>query len=132
MIGHINAVRALLASTGYEVYYVDVPEVPTLPYVLLWSSSGRMTAEALCGARDALDEQLGVTTVAGTPDGVLIAQQAVRARLDGSQPMVSSRRAWLDLVDSQQVQVDRQTTIPDTNRHPAYGVDLYRYRSVPA
>lgn len=132
MRGHIDAVTALLAPTGYTVYYVDVPEVPTLPYVLLWSSSGRMVSEAICDARTVLDEQLGVTTVAGTPEGVLTASAVVRARLDDAQPAITGRRAWLALVDSQPVQVDRQTTIPSTNRHPAYGVDLYRYRSVPA
>lgn len=132
MLAHITAIKALLAPLGYAVYYVDVPEAPTLPYVLLWGTGGVAGPERpLSGPAD-LTDRLGVTCVAGTPDGVLIVTGRVRGALDGARPTVVGRSVWLNLWDARAVQVDREVTIPNTNRHPAYGVDLYALTSVPA
>ena len=132
MIDHVSAVEKILTGAGHTVYFVDVPEKPTYPYALLWSTSGTLVSESLCGSDDDLDEPLGVTAAAGTPEGVLIFQGLVRELLDGSSPVVAGRSTNLDLTLSQRVEVDRDVTIVDTNRHPAFGVDLYRYRSTAA
>lgn len=131
MLAHITAIKALLAPVG-AVYYVDVPDAPALPYVLLWGSSGVPSDDVPISGADDLTDLLGVTAVAGTPDGVLIVRSRVRTLLDGAHPIVAGRLVTLRLFDSRPTQVDREVTIPNTNRHPAYGVDLYRLTSVPA
>lgn len=131
MRAHIAAIEALLAPLGYETYYVDVPDVPTLPYVLLWGSSGTPTTERPVGfpelEDDDLTDLLGVTCVAGTAYGVLTLRAAVRAVLNDSRPTVQGRFVELHLFDSRDTQVDR-----DVNPHVPYGVDVYRLTSVPA
>lgn len=131
MRAHIAAIEALLAPLGYETYYVDVPDVPTLPYLLLWGSSGTPTTERPVGfpelEDDDLTDLLGVTCVAGTAYGVLTLRAAVRAVLNDSRPTVQGRFVELHLFDSRDTQVDR-----DVNPHVPYGVDVYRLTSVPA
>lgn len=131
MRAHVEAVRALLAPLGCETYYVDVPDRPTLPYVLLWGSNGTPTDERPIGfpapADDDLADLLGVTCVAGTAYGVLTLRGDVRAVLDDSRPPVAGRSVELHLFDSQRTQVDR-----DVTPHVPYGVDVYRLTSVPA
>ena len=131
MKAHIDAVRAALATVGYKVYYVAAPASPVLPYFIVWSSAGRPALEVdVTGTTDGIDTPVGVTAVAGSPDGVLMMQGLARAAL--SKPLeVPGRIVWLSLFDSQNVQVDRDVTLPGTNAHPAYGVDLYRLQSVP-
>ena len=43
---------------------------------------------------------------------------------------VTGRTVTLEHVEARAVQIDRDVTIPDTNRHPAYGVDLFRLVSI--
>jgi len=130
---HIDAIVTVLAPLGHEVHFVDVPDVPAYPYILLWSSAGVPGREVpLCDQHTDLDTQLGVTMVAATPLGVLRLAGLVRPILDGAPLTVPDRSARLDLVDSRDVQVDRDVTLPQPDRHPAYGVDLYRLRSTPA
>lgn len=133
MRAHIDAIMAMLAPLGHAVYFVDVPDLPAMPYILVWSSAGTPGREVpLCDERTDLDTQIGVTSVAATPLGALTLSASVRALLDGSEPVTPGRSARLDLADSRPVDVDRQVTIPGSDRHPAYGVDLYRLRSTPA
>lgn len=133
MIGHINSIRDRLESDDITVYFGDVPEKPSFPYVLLWSGAGRMRSESLCGTRDVLRDTLGVTMVAATPEGVLMFAPDVRALLDGWAPTVPGRHCdELRVYDSQPVVVDRNIALTGTNRHPSYVVDLYRISSTPA
>jgi len=126
-----DAIVALAATSGYPAFFVDVPTAPTLPYVLVWSSGGNLALERpVSDSHTDTDDLIGVTTVAGTPAGVLIAQAAVRGVLDLKSPVVAGRTTVLELVSSQPVQMDRDVTIPGTNRNPAYAVDMYRYRAV--
>jgi hypothetical protein len=128
----IDAIKALLAPLGYPVYYVDAPDRPTMPYVLLWGSSGVPSSEqAIVGPGD-LTDLLGITTVAATPEAVLIVRSRVRTVLDDSRPTSAGSLVWLNLADSRPTAVDRDVTDPTTNRHPAYGVDMYRLIAVPA
>lgn len=133
MKAHIDAIRALLEPYGKPVYFVDVPEAPTYPYVLLWTSAGRMVSDEVCGKLDDLNDILGVTIVGATPDAVLVAAPRVRSYLMDKQPQVEGRHVQpLRLFDSQNVDVDTDVTVPATNRHPAFAVDLYRLISEPA
>jgi hypothetical protein len=128
---HIAAIEATLAPLGYQTYYVDVPETPPLPYVLLWSTSGTRTEERPVGFPAPIDDDLtdliGATCVAATAYGVLTLRAAVRCVLDDSRPTVPGRYVELHLFDSQRTQTDREVT-----PHVPYGVDLYRLTSVPA
>jgi hypothetical protein len=133
VIGELDAVRALLDELGWPVYYVDAPTRPdVLPYVVLVSSSGRMAGPALCADLTDLDELLRVMVVHTTPEGVVDAHEQVRATLHDAHPAVTGRSVTVRLFTSEPVAVDRDMTIVATNRHPAYGVDIYRLTSVPA
>lgn len=133
MKAHIDAIRVLLEPYGKPVHFVDVPEAPTYPYVLLWTSAGRMVSDEVCGKLDDLNDILGVTIVGATPDAVLVATPRVRSYLMDKQPQVANRHVQpLRLFDSQNVDVDTDVTVPATNRHPAFAVDLYRLISEPA
>lgn len=137
MLAHIDAIKAALAPLGWPVHFVTVPEAPTFPYVLLWSGSGDPAAEVpVCGPMDDLEAVVGVTAVAGTPEGALIVQKAVRAALspgDARKPLpVSGRSASLARSGGQRVQVDRDVKIPGTDTSPAFAVDLYDLHSTPA
>lgn len=133
MKAHIDAITVMLAPSGYKVYYGDVGEKPTYPYVMLWSGTGRYTTDTLCDARDDLDDLLGVTMVAALPEAVLVMVPVVRGLLDSQRPQVAGRYVHeLTIHDSQRITPDLSVTMPDTNRHPAYGVDLYSLKSEPA
>lgn len=132
MRAHIDGVRALLLPAGYPVHFIEVPAAATFPYVLLWTSSGRMESEALCDELEDLNDILGVTAVGLTADAVLSAQRKVRPLLSDASPVVPGRSVSLRYFDSQTVQVDRDVTLPAPNLHPKFGADLYRLRSVPA
>jgi hypothetical protein len=131
MKADVDGILALAATSGYATYFVDVPTEPTYPYILIWSSGGGLSPERpIADTHADVDDLIGVTTVAGTPAGVLIAQAVVRGVLDLKSPVVSGRTTILELVTSQPVQLDRDVRNPTTNKNPAYGVDLYRYRAV--
>ena len=57
---------------------------------------------------------------------------AGRALLAATRPTVTGRAVWLSLESSEPAAVDRDLTLPDTNRHPAYVVDRYRLISTAA
>lgn len=137
MLAHIEAIKAALVPLGWQVHYVSVPESPVFPYVLLWSGSGDPGSEpSLCGPMDDVEAVVGVTVVAGSPEGVLTVQSAVRAVLspgDARTPLVvAGRSASLKRTTGQAVQVDRDVKIPGTNTSPAFSVDLYDLHSTPA
>ena len=134
MKAHIDAISALVP---YPTYFVDVPSSPTYPYVLLWSSAGAPGREfVLAGVNEDIDEPIGVTAVAATPSGVLTMQKAIRAVLNPGGALlglvVPGRAASIRLYDSRPIDVDREVSIPSSNRHPALGVDMYRITSTPA
>lgn len=135
MRSHIGTIKALIPAP-YVPYFVDVPDAPTYPYVLLWTSAGAPGLEtSLCGTNRDLDAVLGVTHVATSPEGALIATERVRGALQPGGDIlrlnVPGRAAWLKRFDSRDVQVDRDVTLPASNRHPAFAVDLYRLTSTP-
>lgn len=135
MRAHITAIGAALTSASLKSYFVEAPSQPNIPYVLLWTGSGSPPVEDSIATRGDFEATLGLTSVAGTPEGALIVQAAARAALapfaSGS-TAVAGRIAWLTLEDSRAVQVDTDVTVTATGKHPAYGVDIYRLRSTPA
>lgn len=132
-MSHFEAVRALLEPFGKPVHIIDAPGSPTYPYVLLWGSPGLLQAAEADGVQDDIDDLVGVTHVAATPEAALVVVDRVRSYLMGARPVVEGRHVQpLRLFDSRNVEVDRDVTMPATNRHPAYAVDLYRLVSEPA
>lgn len=130
-LAHLEAVADLIAPLGYAVYLVDVPTSPAFPYVLLWSSAGRLIADAICDEQTDLDDLLGVTNVGGSPAAAMTVAGAVRTVLMDAEPDVDGWSSLLRLFDTRTVEVDREVTIPELGRHPSYAVDIYRYRSTP-
>lgn len=136
MRAHIDALKALLAQLGRDVYYGAAPASPALPYLLLWSSAGRPGDEVgIDGIRADIDDQIGVTSVAATPTAVLALQRTVRSALSpAGAPLDLEVAGWdsvLTLDDSRPIAVDTDVTIGSSGVHPAYGVDLYRLRANP-
>jgi hypothetical protein len=131
----VSTIRAALTAAGLSNYFADAGSAPTLPYVLVWTGSGAPPIEDSVSPVGDFEASFGVTSVAGTPDGVLIVQAAARAALasfaSGS-TAVAGRVVWLTLEDSRAVQVDTDVTVTATGKHPAYGVDAYRLVSTPA
>lgn len=132
MLAHITAVKALLTPLGWPVYVVEAPSLPTYPYVIVWGSAGQPGIEPGVAGSSDMSDLLGVTVVDTTPENALIAAAAVRAVLDGAHPTVTGRAVWLSLTSSEPVTVDRDVTLPATNRHPGYVVDRYQLISTPA
>ena len=133
MKAHIAGVTALLSHLPYQVYYGDVTGAPTYPYVLLWSTTGRMISDEVCGTQDDLNDLLGVTMVAVQPLAVLDVVRHVRAALIGKRPVVAGRHCQrLRLFDAQNIRPDESVKLPNTNTHPVFGVDQYRLISEPA
>lgn len=134
MIAELDAIKAAVTDAGLRVYFADAGLSPAYPYVLLWTGSGRPADEVSVARSGDFVDDLGVTCVAGTPEGVLTVQAAVRDALApfAAGVATSGRLVWLSLYDSRAVQVDRDVTITSSGKHPAYGVDMYRLTSVPA
>lgn len=132
MRAHIDAVKSLLAGGGVTAYWVDVAVSPVYPYALLWGPSWGDSAETTLGGCDTdMDRSLMVTCVAANPDVLLTFVDRVKSIMDGSSPLVAGRSTDLRYVRSETTDVDRTVTIPPTNRHPAFAVEAYRYRSTP-
>ena len=128
----IDSVIARLAAHGVTAYWLEVPDKPTWPYVVLWSTAGRLRRETYAATADHLADRLGVTMVSQSALGVLDHAANVRSVLDGWAP---TSPTWhlvpLALWDSQQAQPDLAVKLPVTGRHPYYAVDLYELRGEP-
>lgn len=121
-----SSLLGLLGPLGYQVYDTDVPEAPTLPYIVVWGGVANPHGEQPLSSRaDGVSDRLGVTIAAGTPEGVRIVHSRVRGVLqpDGFPTEVGGY--WVKIQDHDPVQVDRGETIIGTDRHPAYCVDIY-------
>lgn len=135
MRAHVAAIKAQLESAGRQVYVVDVPEgvVPTFPYYLIWATTGDERSDSLCNTDRYIDTEVGVTNVGLTPDSVWAVSATSRGLLQDWSPVVEGRAVHpLDRTEARAVLPDRDVTLPNTNRHPYYGVDLYRLISEPA
>lgn len=142
---HWTALKAALEPLGYEVYFTDATtknlpdgtrEVPAPPYLVVWSDSGRIDSPDLADAHVGTDARFGLTWVATSPEAALVVGERARNHLTpagrGDLPGVPGERVWLLHEDTRGVQVDRDVVARDSNRHPAYGVDMFRLISTPA
>lgn len=134
MIAHLEAIRDLLGAT----VPVDLwaPEPDRLPPFLVieapsWAPDPSMAVD---GVPHMVETDVRLRAVAGTPAGVgILLRQARQALGDGSPHtlIVSGRDATLTWQRAEFIDLDRDATIPDTNRHAAVGVDTYSLTSQP-
>lgn len=134
---HVDALKALLSPLGYSVYFGEAPVLPEYPYVVLWTQGQGFHGDVSVGfVRRDFRWRVGVTMTAGTPEGALIVQEAVRGVLmpggESCRPRVAGRSVELVWRDGLGVTVDRAVKITGTDRFPAYTVDMYDLVSVPA
>jgi hypothetical protein len=134
MIAHLEAVQALLAPVR-QTHLIEAVGTLTYPYFLVWPSTG---APGLDGALDLnadLSFLIGVTSVGENPTS------AGRVASSGKQVLgptkfvpltVTGRRASIKWEGFATANVDRDVTLPNTNRHPAFEAHLYRVESIPA
>lgn len=121
----IDAVKARLLAAGVTTYWIEVPDQPKYPYVLLWGPSWGQ-GEGSLGDCDSVDVPLFCTNVAVNPDLALTMSTRTRAVLDRAVFEVGSRHVEIKYQQSEIVDVDKQVTLPEPNRHPAFAVDAYR------
>ena len=131
MKAHYAAIETALAAL-YTTYVVDVPDTPVLPYFVLWGPSGTLPEESTVVGQLStdFDTDVYVTAVAGTAEGVFTMQAAARSAL--SSLSVAGHLVAVTLSDSRPLMVDRDVILPNTDRHPVYGVDVYRIQSTPS
>lgn len=136
LIDHLKAVEQALAGLQYTTSRIWADSPPAQYLVLsgrAWDSAGEA---ALTEVTDTVDTDLRIKAVTGTPDGVGIMLARVRGVLSPNQAAskiaMAGRSVWVQFVRSEFIDVDTDTTITGTNRHPAYGVDTYRLLSEPA
>lgn len=131
----VAALKAALVAAGLRVYDTAVPSGATVqyPYVLLWSSAGRMTSVSVCDSRLVLDDTVGVTAVGILADQVRLTARKARTVLDGLEPGVIAGRHVdeVRLFDSRPIVVDRDFPLVGGS-YPMPGVDIYRVSSTPA
>lgn len=137
MRDHIAAMRATLTAAGLASHYVTVEGAPSYPYVLLSPGISSPHPDApLCDSFATLAFDILVTAVAGTPDGAdIVAARAKAALCPGDRPtalVVAGRRASIRWERTETAGVDRDVTIPNTKRNPAFRKDSYRIESTPA
>lgn len=130
----MEAMKARLETTGRQVYLVDVPPgvTPAYPYYLIWSTTGSEETSSLDDEDEYLDDRVGVTNVGLTPEAVWSAAKKSRSLLvDHALAVEGHKVEPFRRPEARDVQADRDVTLPNTNRHPYFGVDLYRLVSQP-
>lgn len=135
MIAHLEAVQALLAPLGRPVYLIEASGTLTYPYRLVWPSTGAPGVDAPLDQNADLSFLIGVTAVGETVTSAGVIARSGKDVLGPSKfvPLaVTGRRAWIRWEGLGSANVDRDVTIPNTNRHPAFEVHMYRVESIPA
>lgn len=123
----LSDLTGALEPLGYTVYDTDVPEQPTFPYIVVWGGESRPHVESPLSDRIlGVDDRVGVTIAAGTPEGVRIAHERTRSVLQPGGFPIEVDGFILKLIDHMPVEVDRKEYITGTNRHPAFCVDIYK------
>lgn len=136
MIAHLKAVKAALEPLAYSTHLVWAAEPPAQYLVLTGRAWDRPEEMPICGATASLETEFRVKAVAGTPEGAGIMLGRVRGVLSPNLaptavPM-AGRVVTVRFLRSEFLDVDPDTTITDTNRHPGVGVDTYQLYSEPA
>ena len=118
---------ALLETLGYDVYDTDVTESsPNFPYLLVWGGNSNPHPEQNLGSQsDGVSDWCGVTVAAGTAAGVRTVHEQVRDLIQPNGFPLELAGYTLKIREHQRTQVDRDEVITNTNRHPAFCVDIY-------
>lgn len=126
-MSHRAAIKALLAGCtigGYPGGQVIDP--PTMPYWVLFMDTGTDDQEKLCGASNKLTVRWQVTSVGETDDAADIVSGKTYALLADVRPVVAGWSPGLiRRVTSIPVRADKDVTLPGSNLHPMFGVDMY-------
>jgi hypothetical protein len=128
-------VEAISVRTGYTTFDTFASSPPA-QYVVVEGAADLTDEVPLAEVLETIDARIRVKAVAGTVAGVRIMLRNIRAEFSptrvGTPLVVAGRVARLVFVRSEFVDVDQDTTITGTNRHPAFGVDTYRLVSEPS
>lgn len=137
MIEHYDALRARLdvANPGAGKFLVWASGTGRY-YVISFPAFSPSDERGICSTTDVIDTPVRLKAVTGTPEGVLTMLTLARNELSpggaSTALVVAGRNASIRFERSEFVDVDDSTTITDTDRHPAVGVDTYRLVSQPA
>lgn len=134
MIAHLQAVKALLVPQGRPVHLVDATGETSYPYYVVWPSTGARGAEGALDQNADLSFLIGVTAVGQTVESAGMVARSGRALLGPTKPVplvVPGRRAWICWDGLATGDVDRDVTLPNTNRHPAFEAHMYQVESIP-
>lgn len=135
MIEYLEAVRLRLAPLGRQTHLIDAVGTLTYPYLLLWTSTNAPALEQDLARRRDLSFLIGVTAVGLNPRAAGDVARLAKNLLGPERfvPLaVEGRSARIRWDGFQTASVDREVTLPDSNRHPAYEVHLYQVESTPA
>lgn len=135
MIEYLEAVKLRLAPLGRTTHLIEATGTLTYPYLLLWTSTNLPALEQDLARRRDLSFLLGVTAVGANPTAAGDVARLAKNLLGPEKfvPLaVAGRSAHIRWDGFQTASVDREVTLPSTNRHPAYQVDLYQVESTPA
>ncbi len=138
---HLRALADVLAPLGYPVHLYRAsgarPDVAApVPFLVLRGEWGRGDDVPLCDDSEDLDTTVYVTGTADTAESAGVVLGRVRRLLSpggswSSVPM-EGRAVQVKRVRSEVAPTaDQDLTLPNSDRHPGFGVDSYRLRSVP-
>lgn len=135
MRAHLDAIRAKIASPNPVDLWAPSPDrLP--PFLSIEAPSwGSDEAMAVDGLPHQVEVPVRLRAVAGTPDGVAVLLSHARLALGNGATIpltVAGRRAEIRWERAEFIGIDTDATIPDTNRHPAVGVDTYILTSQPS
>lgn len=130
MKAHLDAMKAKLGGAALVDLWASEPGRTPPWFILEAPAWGSDPDVLLCGTQFQMVTDVRVKAVAGTTGGVAIMLANARAALPGALT-VTGRKASLEWLRSEFIDLDTSATIPGTSRHPAYGVDTYRLTSVP-
>lgn len=126
---HRNAVLALLTGVpGLTVYDGIVPNVPALPYAVLWTSAPLRWSDRMCGVQGNAREMFATTAVGTTADQVGWVQEKIHAALVDVRVTVTGRSCErIQHVESAAMDIDYDVRPPVLT-----AVDSWVFASVPA
>ncbi len=125
---HRSAVLDLLDVPNLTVHDGLVPNLPVLPYVVLWMTGPRRVTHSLCGVQSDADLTFATTCVGSDAEQVEWAQEKVHAALVDSRITVAGRSVTrIQHEDSAMPDVDYDVDPPVVT-----SVDVWRLLSVPA
>jgi len=122
---------AIAALIPYTPQYWAAENPGAGQYVVLWTPPHSADEDEALIRGTASTASLRLTAVAGTLDGVQIMLDRIRGLLDKHTASVTGRHVLLTWERSEAIDLDRTVTIPNTDRHPAFGVDTYTIHSQP-